>query len=282
MTVEQIEDIISPEYKELIDEIKENLISIFIIGSMKDKEAKLKKYNDYDLRIVVKNLDKFTYEIIEKFNKKIKQKLQNYNLDVEYSFIIGPVRHITKSTTNLLIHCLPMTEESLEALPLTHRYSYSCNYRIIYGADIIKKYNSIRYTGKDIIECTEGINYCIQMIESNTIQYGIWKEKDNKMQVINEKKKMDDYMSFEVLRYSISKSLDNTMKRISWKGKSIPDDIDRRLKVVYAEINTETINKFNTLLNGTFEQYISNREELKEDTLNILEKTKEYIIKKDL
>lgn len=282
MTVEQIEDIISPEYKELIDEIKENLISIFIIGSMKDKKAKLKKYNDYDLRIVVKNLDKFTYEIIEKFNKKIKQKLQNYNLDVEYSFIIGPVRHITKSTTNLLIHCLPMTEESLEALPLTHRYSYSCNYRIIYGADIIKKYNSIRYTGKDIIECTEGINYCIQMIESNTIQYGIWKEKDNKMQVINEKKKMDDYMSFEVLRYSISKSLDNTMKRISWKGKSIPDDIDRRLKVVYAEINTETINKFNTLLNGTFEQYISNREELKEDTLNILEKTKEYIIKKDL
>ena len=282
MTVEEVENIINLEYINLIDKINENLISIFIIGSMKDKYAELKKYNDYDLRIIVKNMDKYTYEVIKNFNERIKKILQNYNINVDYSSIIGPVRHITKSETNLLIHCLPMTEDTLEGLPLTHRYSYSCNYRIIYGKDVLKKYNSIRFTGKDVIECKEGIDYCIQMIKSNTIQYGIWKEKNDKIQVFDEKKEMDDYMLFEILRYSISKSLDNTMKMISWKNKAVPKDIKERLKIVYAEISNEIMNKTDVLLNGTFEQYIKIKEEIKEYTLIILENIRSYIVTNSL
>lgn len=282
MTVEEIENIIDTEYRNLINKINENLISIFIIGSMKDKHTELKKYNDYDLRIVVKDMNKYTYEVIKNFNEKIKKILQNYNLNVDYSFIIGPVRHITKSETNLLIHCLPMTEDTLEGLPLTHRYSYSCNYRIIYGMDIIKKYNNIRFTGKDVIECTEGIDYCIQIIKSNTIQYGIWKEKNDNIQVFNEKREMNDYMLFEVLRYSILKSLDNTMKIISWKNKFVPKDIKKRLEIVYVEINDEMMNKIDMLLNGTFEQYIKNKEEIKKYTLIILEKIRKYILTNSL
>ena len=37
MTVEKIENIIDTEYRNLINKISENLISIFIIGSMKDQ-----------------------------------------------------------------------------------------------------------------------------------------------------------------------------------------------------------------------------------------------------
>ena len=55
--------------------------------------------------------------------------------------------------------------------------------------DIIKKYNNIRFTGKDVIECTEGIDYCIQMIKSNTIQYGIWKEKMIRYRCLKKKEK---------------------------------------------------------------------------------------------
>ncbi len=282
MTVEEIENIINSEYTKFIDKINENLISIFIIGSMQDKNTELKKYNDYDLRIVVKNMNKYTYEEIKNFNERIKKILQNYNINVDYSFIIGPVRHITKSETNLLIHCLPMTEDTLEGLPLTHRYSYSCNYRIIYGIDVIKKYNSIRFTGKDVIECTEGIDYCIQMIKSNIIQYGIWKEVNGTVQVFGEKKIMDDYMLFEVLRYSISKSLDNTMKIISWKNKFTPEETKERIRIVCAKVSDEMMNKINILLNGTFEQYIKNKEEIKKHTLIILENIKKYIIANSL
>ena len=73
MTVEEIENIIDAEYRNLINKINENLISIFIIGSMKEQYTELKKYNDYDLRIVVKDMNKYTYEVIKNFNEKISK-----------------------------------------------------------------------------------------------------------------------------------------------------------------------------------------------------------------
>ena len=93
---------------------------------------------------------------------------------------------------------------------------------------------------------------------------------------------MNDYMLFEVLRYSILKSLDNTMKIISWKNKFVPKDIKKRLEIVYVEINDEMMNKIDMLLNGTFEQYIKNKEEIKKYTLIILEKIKKYILTNSL
>ena len=54
MKVEQIEEIIEPDYEYLVKELKDNIISIFIIGSMQNSKMELKKNNDYDLRIVVK------------------------------------------------------------------------------------------------------------------------------------------------------------------------------------------------------------------------------------
>ena len=106
--------------------------------------------------------------------------------------------------------------------------------------------------------------------------------KNDKIQVFEEKREMNDYMLFEVLRYSILKSLDNTMKIISWKNKFVPKDIKKRLEIVYVEINDEMMNKIDMLLNGTFEQYIKNKEEIKKYTLIILEKIRKYIITNSL
>ena len=180
MKVEQIEEIIEPDYEYLVRELKDNIISIFVIGSMQKSKMELKKNNDYDLRIVVKIMDEYTYRVIVNFNETIKKKIiSRLNIDVNYSLIIGPARYITKSKITLLIHCIPLTIETLDNLPLTHKYSYSNNYRLIFGKDILKQYKTIRYSGKDIIECIEGINYCIDMINNNTLKYTEWKI-DNK------------------------------------------------------------------------------------------------------
>ena len=277
MQVKQLEEIITPDYDYLIKELKDNIISIFIIGSMKEPKTKLKKYNDYDVRIVVKNMDVFTYKVIVNFNENIKQKISSMlNIDVNYSLIIGPARYITKSTINLLIHCIPMTMETLDSLPLTHKYSYSCNYRIIFGKDILKQYKTIRYTGKDIIECTEGINYCVNMINNNIIKYANWKISNDSIDVINDEQTMDEHSMFEVLRYSVTKALYNSIQLDKWNGKKTFENMEANLKTL--DINDKVINDIRVLVNCNFESYEKNKEEFKNETIEVLKKIKQHVL----
>lgn len=277
MEVEQLEEIIIPDYNYLIKELKDNIISIFIIGSMKEQKTKLKKYNDYDVRIVVKNMDVITYKVIVDFNEIIKQKISStLNIDVNYSFIIGPSRYITKSSINLLIHCIPMTMEILDGLPLTHKYSYSCNYRMIFGEDILEQYKTIKYTGKDIIECTEGIDYCVDMINNNIIKYANWKINNDSINVINDEQTMDEYSMFEVLRYSVTKALYNSIQLDKWNGKRTFDNIKDNLKAL--DISDEIINDIGVLESCSFEAYEKNKEKLKNETIEVLKKIKQHVM----
>ncbi len=276
MKVEQIEEIIEPDYEYLVKELKDNIISIFIIGSMQNSKMELKKNNDYDLRIVVKKMDEYTYRVIVNFNETIKKKIiSRLNIDVNYSLIIGPARYITKSKITLLIHCIPLTIETLDNLPLTHKYSYSNNYRLIFGKDILKQYKTIRYSGKDIIECTEGINYCIDMINNNTLKYAEWKINNKSIKLMNETQRMDENIMFEVLRYSISKSIYNSIQINKWKGKERYNNEKDYLKSL--NINDRIINDVENLISCNFESFKRNKERFKKETLEILETIKQHI-----
>lgn len=276
MKVEQIEEIIEPDYEYLVKELKDNIISIFIIGSMQNSKMELKKNNDYDLRIVVKKMDEYTYRVIVNFNETIKKKIiSRLNIDVNYSLIIGPARYITKSKITLLIHCIPLTIETLDNLPLTHKYSYSNNYRLIFGKDILKQYKTIRYSGKDIIECTEGINYCIDMINNNTLKYAEWKINNKSIKLMNETQRMDENIMFEVLRYSISKSIYNSIQINKWKGKERYNNEKDYLKSL--NINDRNINDVENLISCNFESFKRNKERFKKETLEILETIKQHI-----
>ncbi len=278
INVADIELLIQSDINKTIKRLGDNLISVFIIGSMTNLEKEMQRYNDYDIRFLVKEMNIEAYKEIEQFNKNAIRKIEKeFMIDTNYSFIIGPVRHITKSKINLLFHCIPMTINSLDGLPLTHKYSYSDNYRIIYGEDILKKYKKIRFEGNDIIECTEGIDYCIKMIENNCLTYVEWLKEGRKISLKETNKYMDDYMLFEVLRYSITKSLDNTIKWLSWKGEEIPDDIKSRLKEIDTNIDEDTLKKIECLIEGSFEKFLKNKNELKQITIEILNRIKYFI-----
>lgn len=279
--VYELEKIIEDDYNRLIKKLKDNLISIFIIGSMVDKNKTLVKYNDYDIRILTKKIDKKTYNTIKDFNIQIKNKLEKEGIDTEYSFLVGPVRHITKSKINLLLHCLPMTEKSLDELPLTHKYSYSQNYRIIFGKDILKKYEKIKYSANDIIFCTEGIDYCLEMVNNNVLYYLEWKEYDENMQLVKQQKNMDEYMLFEVLRYSISKSVDNIIRMMMWNKNFTVNGINEKILMIDNTINEQVLNKLNRLLHGSFDEFINNKNEYIYITKYILKKVRRCIIENE-
>lgn len=248
---------------------------------MVDNKKILGQYNDYDIRILIRNMDKKAYNSIKKFNIDVKNKLTMMGINTEYSFIVGPVRYITKSKVNLLIHCLPMTEKSLDDLPLTHKYSYSQNYRIIYGKDNLKKYKKIRYSANDIIYCPEGIEYCLDMINKNTLYYLEWQECGNKFKLVQNKKNMNDYILFEVLRYSISKSVDNIIRMIKWKNDIKYNNFNEKVLAIDNTIDEQILNHINSLLNGSFEDFKKNKEIYIDITKYILNKVRRCIIKNE-
>ena len=168
-----------------------------------------------------------------------------------------------------------MTIETLDNLPLTHKYSYSNNYRLIFGKDILKQYKTIRYSGKDIIECTEGINYCIDMINNNTLKYAEWKINNKSIKLMNETQRMDENIMFEVLRYSISKSIYNSIQINKWKGKERYNNEKDYLKSL--NINDRIINDVENLISCNFESFKRNKERFKKETLEILETIKQHI-----
>ena len=241
---------------------------------MVDTRKVLGQYNDYDIRILIRNMDNKTYNSIKKFNKDIKNKLTMMGINTEYSFIVGPVRYITKSKVNLLIHCLPMTEKSLDDLPLTHKYSYSQNYRIIYGKDNLKKYKKIRYSAKDIIYCPEGIEYCLDMINKNTLYYLEWQECDDKMKLVQNQKVMNDYMLFEVLRYSISKSVDNVIRMMRWKKNINYTSFNEKILKIDSTIDNKILDNIDCLLYGSFEEFKKNKKIYIDITKYILNKVR--------
>ena len=81
---------------------------------------------------------------------------------------------------------------------------------------------------------------------------------------------------FEVLRYSVSKSLYNTVQLDKWNGIKTYDNMRDNLKAL--DIDSEVINDIEMLSNCSFETYEGNKEKLRRETINALEKIKEHII----
>jgi hypothetical protein len=259
-TVNDFEEFIKEEYKNLIFSLNDNITSIFVIGSMVNKKKKLPKYGDYDLRIILKYINKKHFSLIEKFVKVISLKLIKNGIDCNYSFIIGPARHITKSDRNMMIHCIVMGIEALDNLPLTHKYSYSQNYRILHGEDLLKKYKDTRFDGNDVINCVEGINYCIDMINTKNFLYKEWKF-DKNIEIVERQCKMDEKTFYEVLRYSITKATYNINNMIKWKGIDTPDRFNDILPIILKEnFDKKIISDINSVVEGSFENFEKNKE----------------------
>lgn len=190
----------------------DNVLSIFVVGSMGKSDYKIKAANDYDIRVLVTEV---TPEFIEYWNmimdNCVKIAREYYNdIYVSYSSIIGPARYVLEGKkTSLLIHGIVLSSNLLENLAPMHRKSYSKSYYVLYGDDYLLPYSQIKLKLKNIFCDSEGINYCIEHLEKKYLSFARWTIDEGRATLENTSEKFVNETGYEFVRYSITKAVMN-------------------------------------------------------------------------
>ena len=212
----------------------DNIISMFLVGSMASSNYVLKTSNDYDIRFIVRKYDSYTQNMISNILLNIQKDLLDNNYGCKVSEIIGPIKMKPTHDINILIHAITMTESDLNNLPNIHKYSYSQNYRHLYGKDFLVDYQKIILNPSDIIESTEGINYCIDLIKRRKIGFNKLINENDRFCLQYKEKDATYNDLIELYNYAYNKSLNNVLNMI--KTNSLSSKIEDNIKFTEAEL----------------------------------------------
>lgn len=154
-----------------------DVVSIFVVGSMYDLESyNVRQNNDYDIRLLVTKVSPQLLAYIEDVRGEWMQRTARSEVHMEYNMLVGPVNHrLSDHAVNLLIHLIVHRVDDLtEFLPLTHQYCYRKNHRILWGEDYLSGLCE-KFSPQYLIECHEGIRYCVDMLQRRVYKYLYWK-----------------------------------------------------------------------------------------------------------
>ena len=236
---EQIERIFKTNFDRIIGD--ENLISIFVIGSMAGNDYIEKKSNDYDIRFILNEQTKDSYERILEFLDVCKKEIEELGYGCEVSDVIGPVKMENKKEKNVLLHSIIMTQKELDGLPSIHKYSYSMNYHKLYGEDLVTKYRQLSLKPNDVIFADEGIEFCIQLLKTGKNSYLKWYVENDSLVLKREYVDLDEVSTIELFNYSYKKAVNNISNMAVTSGYSYDN-----CSIEYTDKEKELIEKINS------------------------------------
>lgn len=191
------------------------VVSMFTVGSMWNLETYAeRRNNDYDIRLLVNQVTPDIFEAVDEYQKRISDELNHMfegNLFVGYSNIVGPVNHhLSDFPKNLLIHLIIHTVDDLHTfLPLTHQRRYSLYHTILWGKDYLCDLQR-SYTPEYLLDCHEGVRYCIDMLTRHVYKYLVWEtDIDGKINFVYRETAMPTELIYESVFYSIKNIIDN-------------------------------------------------------------------------
>lgn len=189
------------------------VLSIFVVGSMASDDYQEKDFNDYDIRFIVDEVNPSILQSIDVVLERIKDRIISQNIGCEISKVIGPAKMEKQQDRNVLLHALVMTNQELNDLPNIHKYSYSNQYKILYGEDFISPYHGIQITKDDVISSVEGIDYCIDLLENQKIRFSEWVFDDG-VHLVDIERDASDSELMELFYYSYHKAKQNIQNMI--------------------------------------------------------------------
>lgn len=227
--------------------------TIFVVGSMAHDDYVDRMDNDYDIRVIAKDVNRDKIINFEKFLENLSKKLTTDNISVGYSTLVGPVNHkVSSNTKNILIHAMIHRSDQMDNfLPVTHKYQYGKRYRIVYGKDNLKRFKDVRYNLDELVNTHEGLKYCIDMLKRREYRYLTWDTDDDKCEFNYHADSMPEDTVLENCFYSVNKFINNLMNYCRFENYDIPED-----KVIFcirllgqANVNESTLFLLQGLLN---------------------------------
>ena len=222
-----LKNIINQIIRETFDfyEKDENLLTLSIMGSFKDKAKIPDKYNDLDLFFLFKKVNSITFFELEKLLKKIIKNHSSKELEIKYSMLHGPVFKNFSSSNGILIHNI------IFDVPLYKKFSplgiFSCQQDagvLIKRKDPkkIRKVEKIKVSNA-INDMPLGFNASLKIISKSININGEWSKNINKewqlLPKITQIKKGMDF--FDAMSYSVFASLMNFSRLIYGKKANV-------------------------------------------------------------
>lgn len=205
---------ISQKFVEYFKE-RDGVVSLFTVGSMWNLDMyNERQNNDFDIRLLTSQVTPVLLDEIDRFQKSICAELNDFygdKLYIGYSNIVGPVNHhLSDSSSNLLIHLLVHTVDDLKSfLPLTHQRRYTLYHTLLWGEEYLNCVPCV-YDPMYLIDCHEGIRYCIDMLARQTYKYLIWeKNSDGTVSFIYKEEQLPESLRAESVFYSVKNIIDN-------------------------------------------------------------------------
>src|SRR3972149_8327754 len=216
MTEKIIELIISDIKTQFKNE--HNLDSLSLVGSFANPNKKLEDSNDLDFVIIFDKLTSKNLMNLKSFAKKIRDKYSSKEIDINYTFKIGPIKISSKKSKSILIHFLVYSKYSfLNYESKTVRYSFQF-YPTIIGKSINEINGFPEGVNIDLFNDIDGIPARRSWITSGKIKY--IETVPSGVKITETRLKKDTYL--EVVFYSIL-WLANDMLRLR---KEYYQDID--------------------------------------------------------
>ncbi|MBP3284627.1 MAG: hypothetical protein J6M02_03925 [Clostridia bacterium] len=204
-----------------------NVLSVFVVGSMADRRNyKARQNNDYDIRIVVKEVTPALLDDFEEMLRATCKRLSDSKICVGYSTLVAPANHcLSEDKCNILIHALIHAESDLRGfLPVTHQYTYGKLYRIVSGEDCLAQFKDVRYTLEELRTCHEGLLYCIDMLEKKEYRYLCWEKNGETCDFVYHADPLPKDVENESCFYSVNKFLWNLYNYCRFSGYTVPEE----------------------------------------------------------
>ena len=200
--------------------------TIFVVGSMAHDDYIDREDNDYDIRVIARDVNRDKIINFEHFLEELSHKLTTPTIEVGYSCLVGPVNHkVSSNKKNILIHAMIHRIDQMDDfLPVTHKYQYGSRYRIVYGKDSLKKFQNIRYNIDELVNAHEGLYYCIDMLKKKEYRYLTWDINDNNCEFNYHADPMPEETVLENCFYSVNKFVNNLMNYCRWENLDIPEN----------------------------------------------------------
>ena len=254
--------------------------SLFIVGSMINNNYLDQMINDYDVRILFKEVKSEQINKFKQYLEKICKMLTNDNLEVTYSTFDVPIHYLKeKNKKNLLLHVIIYTPESLNNLSYPNKYQYGNNYLLVYGKDYLKDYKDAIYYIDDFVKGDDGLNKHIEMLKKNKILYKKWNILNNKYEFSYVSSTIQDNMTIEYCFYVVNNFINNLMSYCKFNNYDIPNNkmifCIKLLGQVHIDENTlfllqGLITKSESILTSIFSNPVK-------ETINLLELFKLYV-----
>ena len=192
-----------------------NIEAILIVETM--------TYNNYNIKIIVKEVSNEAIINFEQFLNEVSQELTTDDITINYYLLTAPINHvISNNKKDSTINTIVYTKEQIEfALTIISKYKKKKKYKILYGLNYFKATNDVRYTKDGLISICDNF---IKTLKNEEYKYFKIELKNNQCNYNYYIENMKEDMLFDYCFYTVNQIINYLIEYCNINNYDIPKD----------------------------------------------------------